>query len=279
MGRGFSTFYRLTLMAMSLAALALSALSAASCSFLKFDHQYDGNGGGGRHLAVQQSSMKTAVDGDATPRKLPQSSAIPGENGEISPSAAVTTTTVVPTIVFYPSPSNSTTASAPSPTAVSPSTASHHASSKPSHKSSGQGGSANTTTSGGQGATTSTSSSSSNVGKLDETSAAAVQVTGEAGLFCDGEASFLVSNLWGGGIKKFEDEIANESNSDQSEELAKNAVVAALAIGSFCCLIILVECILGLRVWCDKLLVGLLAFMACVSQGVTFLFFDSDRYW
>ena len=105
-------------------------------------------------------------------------------------------------------------------------------------------------------------------------------MTGEAGLFCDGQSSTFISSLWGeSSVSDFEDKIAKESNDDQSEELARNAVVAALVIGAFTLFVMLLECILGWRVWCDKLLVGLLAFMACVSQGITFLFFDSDRFW
>ncbi len=141
----------------------------------------------------------------------------------------------------------------------------------PTHKSSHKN---NSSTSGGQAASSSSATSSTS------TAAAAAQVTGEAGLFCDGQSSTFISSLWGeSSVSDLEDKIAKESNDDQSEELARNAVVAALVIGAFAFVVMLVECILGWRVCCDKLLVGLLAFMACVSQGITFLFFDSERYW
>ncbi len=118
---------------------------------------------------------------------------------------------------------------------------------------------------------TSTSSSSA---------VAEAQITGEAGLFCDGQTSTFFSSLWGeSSVSDFEDKIASESNNDQSEEIARNAVVAALVIASITVLVMMLECIIGWRVWCDKVLVGLLAFMACISQGITFLFFDSERYW
>jgi hypothetical protein len=270
MGRGFSTFYRITLMAMSLTALTLSALSATSCSFLKFDHQY----GGGRSLASLSADTPQSIENDDS-RKLPQSSAIPDEDG-------MSATTTLPTIAWLPDDKNGTASSASGNTthASSPSSSSssssssahspaaapssHHSTTMPTHKSSHSTGSSSSHTA------TSTSTSTT----------AAAQVTGESGLFCDGETSFFVSNLWGeSSVSDFESKIATESNDDQSEEIARNAVVAALVIGTIALFVMLLECILGWRVWCDKVLVGLLAFMACVSQGITFLFFDSERYW
>lgn len=259
-------------MAMSLTALILSALSATSCSFLKFDHQY----GGGRSLASLSADTPQSIENDDS-RKLPQSSAIPDEDG------VPATTTTVPTIAWLSddskngttssasgttthasSPSSSSSSSAHSP-AASPS--SHQSSHMPTHKSSHKNNSSG-------------SSSSSASGQTTTSTTAAAQVTGESGLFCDSETSFFVSNLWGeSSVSDFESKIATESNDDQSEEIARNAVVAALVIGTITLFVMLLECILGWRVWCDKVLVGLLAFMACVSQGITFLFFDSDRYW
>ncbi len=256
-------------MAMSLTALVLSALSATSCAFVKFDHQYDESGSGGdsgRSLVVSLfvADSQQSVGNDER-RKLPESSAIPDDNGE---SFVDTATTTIPTIAWLPGDTNGTTASIHSP-AASPST--HHSSSTmPTHK----GSHKNNSSSGGQTASSSSAASSTS------TAAAAAQVKGEAGLFCDGQLSTFTSSLWGeSSVSDFEDKIATESNDDQSEELARNAVLAALVIGAFTFFVALVECILGWRVWCDKLLVGLLAFMACVSQGVTFLFFDSERYW
>lgn len=104
------------------------------------------------------------------------------------------------------------------------------------------------------------------------------QVSGDAGLFCDGQKSFSVTNLWGGTIAEFEEEIAEESDKNQSEELARNAVIAAAVFGSFAAVIVLIESVIGWRMWCERWIVGIVSAMACVSQGITFLFFNSERY-
>ena len=261
---------------MSLTALILSALSATSCAFLKFDHQYgenssSGSGGGGGG------------------RKLPQSSAIPDANDEFTETL---TTTTLPTIAWLPpdgsnnktttsesgtsthasSPSSSLSTSANSP-AAAPS-AHHSSSTMPTHKSSHKNNNNSTSSS------SSSSSSATSMTSTSSSSVAEAQITGEAGLFCDGQTSTFFSSLWGeSSVSEFEDKIVSESNNDQSEEIARNAVVAALVIASITVLVMMLECIIGWRVWCDKVLVGLLAFMACISQGITFLFFDSERYW
>jgi len=109
-------------------------------------------------------------------------------------------------------------------------------------------------------------------------SEAVATASGDAGLYCDGQKSFSVTNLWKGSIKDLEEEIANESDKNQSEELSRNAVLAATIFGSIIAFVLVMESIIGWRVWCEKWIVGLVAIMACISQGVTFLFFNSERY-
>ena len=80
-------------------------------------------------------------------------------------------------------------------------------------------------------------------------------------------------------LEELENEIAIESDMNQSEELARNAAIVALIFGLLAAIILLLESVLGWTICCEKVIVGLLALMACISQGVTFLYFNSERYW
>ena len=108
-------------------------------------------------------------------------------------------------------------------------------------------------------------------------SKAVATASGDAGLYCNGEQSF--SNLWGGSIKELEEDLADMSDSNQSEELARSVVVMASVFGLVEVFILIVESVIGWRVCCERWIVGLVAVCACVSQGVTFLFFNRERYW
>lgn len=115
-------------------------------------------------------------------------------------------------------------------------------------------------------------------------SKAAIQMSGTSGLFCESEKDFQFSSLWGGGkdmnkLEELENEIAIESDMNQSEELARNAAIVALIFGLLAAIILLLESVLGWTICCEKVIVGSLALMACISQGVTFLYFNSERYW
>ena len=110
-------------------------------------------------------------------------------------------------------------------------------------------------------------------------SEAVATASGDAGLYCNGEQSFSITNLWGGSIKELEEDLADMSDSNVSEELARSAVVTASVFGLVAVFILIMESLIGWRVCCERWIVGLVAMCACVSQGVTFLFFNSERYW
>ncbi|KAL7546887.1 hypothetical protein ACHAWF_010211 [Thalassiosira exigua] len=121
----------------------------------------------------------------------------------------------------------------------------------------------------------STAGTSSDVAASSEVVATA---SGEAGLFCSGEQQFSVTNLWGGSIQELENEINMESDANQSEEIARNALLAAAVIGSVVTFILVAESVIGWRMCLERWFVGLISAAACLSQGLTFLFFNSERY-
>jgi len=121
------------------------------------------------------------------------------------------------------------------------------------------------------------SSSSSTASAMDEEAVA--QVSGDAGLFCDGERSFSISNLWKGSLSDLENTIAIESDMNSSEEIARNAVIMATIFGTMVSFILVIESIVGWTICCEKWIIGLIALCACICQGITFLFFNSERYW
>ena len=106
----------------------------------------------------------------------------------------------------------------------------------------------------------------------------AATASGDAGLFCEGERSFSVTNLWGD-VKDLEANISSESANNESEDLARNAALAAAMFGTIVLFLVLMEMVLGFRICFDRWILGLISLMACISQGMTFLFFNSERYW
>merc|ERR1712176_827441 len=102
-------------------------------------------------------------------------------------------------------------------------------------------------------------------------------VTGEAGLFCDANFDFK-QEIWSGSVEKLEDMITRESGNNQSEELARNAVIASAVFGTIITFIVILECFLGWRVCLERCIIGLIAMCATISQGVTLLFFNSQQY-
>jgi hypothetical protein len=104
-------------------------------------------------------------------------------------------------------------------------------------------------------------------------------VKGDAGLFCDTDPSFSYTSLWNGGsVKAFEAEIASGSDNNKSEEAARNGALAATIVGAFMATILTIECLLGKQMCLEKWFIGIMAIIACVSQGITFAFFNSQRY-
>lgn len=140
------------------------------------------------------------------------------------------------------------------------------------------GGSSTPQISGGGGSSTYGSSAYGSTSTANASGASAI-VKGDAGLFCDTDPSFTYTSLWNGGsVKAFEAEIASESDNNKSEEVARNAVLAATIVGAFMATILTIECLLGWKMCLEKWFIGFLAMVACVSQGVTFAFFNSQRY-
>ena len=102
--------------------------------------------------------------------------------------------------------------------------------------------------------------------------------SGTAGLYCDGEATLSITNLFKGSLSDLEAKIKEESENNPSEELSRNAVLAAIVFGSVVTFILFAESLIGWSMCCERWIVGIIAMMACISQGVTFLFFNSEQY-
>lgn len=369
MGRCFSTVYRFFLAAFSISALVLSILSATSCQFVKFDHQYKSDSrwlfeskfGTGRSLqddedpevagledgapddqgaptaggaivdpadevadpadvplddedlmeadlAGEQSmtglgmtnGMDTGsnpaagqddptadvpVDGPPDDEDLGEGAdvvedvgvdfSVPLDSGneeatEQAPSAAPEPATEVETPVFGGADDTTPAAAPESPSSggAGDEDDEDDADSKPS-SSSGSG------TTGGNGSAP--YGSSQTAPNKDEPVA---QLSGDAGLFCEGEFNLDVVNkyVWGKSVAQLEEEIDERSDLNQSEEIARNAVLAASVLGSVAAFVIVMECLIGWRIWCEKIIIGLVSLAACISQGITFLFFNSQRY-
>lgn len=295
MGRIFATVYRVVLVGLSLSALVLSIMSATSCAFVEFNHQYKDDR---RHLPSLDSSS-IVVGGDRS-RKLPPSSAMPDAdsapattgydeqpyttstafNGTTTTTYANGTSTIADpdgtATTFHPNGTATTTH--PDGTAMTThangtaTTAHANGTTTTSHA-----GAAPSSTTAAQGS--SSSAVSSTTGGTASTASVGATAIGEAGLFCDGSKSLSVTALWGGTFQDVEDKIANASDRNQSEELARNAAIVSAIFGSLILSILAVGSIIGWRCICEGYIVGLASLMACVSQGVTFLFFNSERYW
>eukprot|EP00584_Thalassiosira_punctigera_P002578 CAMPEP_0172547498 /NCGR_PEP_ID=MMETSP1067-20121228/17016_1 /TAXON_ID=265564 ORGANISM="Thalassiosira punctigera, Strain Tpunct2005C2" /NCGR_SAMPLE_ID=MMETSP1067 /ASSEMBLY_ACC=CAM_ASM_000444 /LENGTH=404 /DNA_ID=CAMNT_0013334591 /DNA_START=240 /DNA_END=1452 /DNA_ORIENTATION=+ len=122
------------------------------------------------------------------------------------------------------------------------------------------------------------SAASEKTSALSGASQAAASASGDAGLYCDGEQSFLVTNLWGQSVQELAEELGTMSDQNESEELARGAAVAACTFGLVAAFVLILTTLIGWRMCCERWIIALAALCACVSQGVTFLFFNSERY-
>lgn len=353
MGRVFATIYRIVLVGVSLAALILSIMSATSCAFIKYDHQYKDDNDGGRFLFSFSSSLSSYSYDVTHQRWLPQSTAMPENDDAPTDDAPLTTTTTddattddggatTDDITHFNGTKTTTTKHSngtstvahlhPNGTKV---TTHSDGTIVTAHPTSTTGGTKSqiTHTTGGttsvvkhtNGTTTAimkhpngttvthhpdgtsttivanddsiipvvndddtTSPSTSTTPALGSTSSssssvvitgAAAATTGDAGLFCNGIQSFTITSLWNGSYQELEDKIANDSDRDQSEVLARNAAIMSSLFGIVIIVILSIGGSIGWRCICERWVVGLVALMACVSQGITFLFFNSERYW
>jgi len=304
MGRTFTTVYHFLLVSISISALVLSILSATSCQFLTFDHQYKGTGrflygleitrslqtgaaaagadaatedalvsGAASSTAEDLAAKMTTAEKDAlmaaeqeAQEALAAKTAAAG--GAAEETAAVTET--VATAAAIPVAEVTATATVITPTVTAPAPAP-----KPYPKSPTAPTSFNLTPA----SPTAMKEAAGYVDAYtDNKSVVVATASGDAGLYCDGEKKFSVTNLWKGTIQDLEQEIVSESDKNQSEELARNAVLAATVFASVITFIVVMEGLFGWRVWFERWILGLAAIMACISQGITFLFFNSQRY-
>jgi hypothetical protein len=113
---------------------------------------------------------------------------------------------------------------------------------------------------------------------LNKTDIPAVAMSGSAGLFCSAN-DVSIYDIWKGTFLDSEIAIDNESDHDESEDIARNGAVVSITFGALVTFILVIETIFGWKMCCEKWIVTMLAVCACVSQGVTFLFFNSERYW
>mmetsp|Transcript_6870 Transcript_6870/g.10675 ORF Transcript_6870/g.10675 Transcript_6870/m.10675 type:complete len:475 (-) Transcript_6870:59-1483(-) len=373
MGRKFATFYRFILMATSVSAVVLSIISATSCAFVTFDHQYKSSAtaAGGRRILTQlKEHVMVNLRGRRSRRvQAPFGGDDVDENGDpigfdfesmpgIQLTEESTTTTTAPTdeilpsgelmngdlpttdeeqdqtnaaniaelnggeptadfdangfpIVNDPEDLDPTTETA-AETVTAPSDSTAAVWTVPTNGPNGVGGdpmagavaagqdedtgdvdfgpgskgdsmageySGESSTPQISGGGDTYGSSAYGSGSTASASGASAIVKGDAGLYCDTDPSFTYTSLWNGGsIKAFEAEIASESDNNKSEEIARNAVLIATIVGAFMATILTIEFLLGWKMCLEKWFIGLLALVACVSQGATFAFFNSQRY-
>lgn len=314
MGRCFSTVYRIILVVISASALVFGIMSATSCAFVKFDHQYKGDRYLLDHNRALQGDTDPVPDGaDGSPESGgTQTAETPETTAETTPEATTAasveapaaTVTEATTAASVEAPAANATIEAnvtetttaatsvettpeatPAANLSPPSPADVPATSAPSPAGTPKANTPSGGSPGGQGSsdpekedTNPFGSGNDSTGAADADSGAVASATGDAGLFCEGEKDLSITNLWGGTMQDLEDKIDEESDANSSEELARNAVLAATAFGSIVVFILLLESVIGWRVCCEKWIVGLIAMVACISQGITFLFFNSERY-
>jgi cobalamin biosynthesis Mg chelatase CobN len=118
----------------------------------------------------------------------------------------------------------------------------------------------------------------SNAYGLNKSDIPSVAMSGSAGLFCAAN-DVSIYDIWKGTFLDSELALDEESDHDESEDIARNGAVVSITFGVLVAFIFVVETIFGFRMCLEKWIVSLLAICACVSQGVTFLFFNSERYW
>lgn len=327
MGRVFATCYRVVLVGVSLAALVLSIMSATSCAFIKYDHQYKDDG---RFLFSFSSTR------DADRRGLPQSTAMSTSDTYDAPmddtatvDAATDDATTDDTTHFngtkttttkhsngtatvahlHPNgtkvtthPNGTTVTSHPATTGTQVTHANGATTTVVQHPNGTTVAvlthpNGTTVTKHPDGTTTTThgnANSDAPATDVDDnddivtnavlgsssavTAGAAAATSGGAGLFCEGAKSISITSLWGGTFQDLENKIADESDRNQSEELARNAAIVSTMFGAVVVFVLLVGSSIGWRCFCESWIVGLVAMMACASQGITFLFFNSERY-
>lgn len=349
MGRLFSTIYRSLFLAFSVSALVFSVLSATSCAFVKFDHQYQAQGrrleeeprrrslaeddaagvaaGGDAAAAAPADTAPTvfapdrvaALGGmagfgdDAAPADTAPTMFAPGRTDGLDGMAgyegdadagASASSSDTPATVFAPgrmdgmggmsgfedNTGDSAGEAAPAAPAYYESTSSDTDTNTAGtvfapDRMDGMGDMAGFEDNKGDSALNSDDTAAIGaavdqdvVAVNSAVAAAAATASGDAGLYCDGDQIFSVTNLWGKSVEELAEELADASDRNQSEELARVAVVMASLFGALAAFVAMFTSLTGFRVCCERWILGLVALFACALQGLTFLFFNSERY-
>lgn len=324
MGRVFATIYRVVLTSAAVAALILSILSATSCSFLDYDHQYkstrylqDGAVAGEPEIAETFGGTPTSRPANViggtpfVPTVYLEELKNEVKNGEDTILATITetTSTVLPedtadvpgldeamnlgTLPTSGIDLSSNEVDQAEPVVINTSSGlGDMVGSNVTGMNDEVGGTQDNDAFGYTGNDDLNSNSSlsgfdfTNTGTADNqalntgkaTTEPDLIVHGSAGLFCEADDE-SITNIWKGSLKDSEAGINEESVNDQSEELARNGVIVATSFGVLMALILILELIFGWKIWCERWIVSLLAVAACMAQGITFLLFNSERYW
>lgn len=287
MSRGFSTVYRVIIVLFSVTALTFSIMSATSCAFVKFDHQYSGRylQGDVGEIAGNTDGMGAAtVEVDGTDAVSPEiAEELEGlvdagmspnnelaeelvELNEAAAAAQAQEATVIQTVDGPAVPAGEeidpilglTHKPSPPPVQMAPRPAPNYP----------------TITVPSVGTVT-----AADLAKQAAAGQATATASGDAGLFCDGEHNLSVTNLWSGGsIVDLEAKLSDESSGNTSEMVSKNAALVAVIFGTVGTFILFMESLVGWRMCLERWIVGFIALSACVSQGITFMFFNSERY-
>ncbi|KAL7475494.1 hypothetical protein ACHAW6_001405 [Cyclotella cf. meneghiniana] len=306
MGRVFSTVYRILLMGVSLSAMVLSIITATSCSFLDFVHPYTADG---RSLTTEMVDRRKTINrhaGDVVDQRILQN------NTESEESHIIQESSPTPSIIGLVSTdylaqladSQASNMSFVNSARKNISESFRNDSISVANSSNSNGLSSNTT----DFSTTAQGGTVGNTSEMDEINSTDSQVVledfagntamppnlndenatnlnavaptvmkGSTGLFCAPNDDSIY-NVWKQTFISSGNTINEETARDESEDLARNGAVVSATFGALVALILVVECMLGWKICCEKWIVSLLALSSSVSQGMTFLFFNSDKY-
>lgn len=294
-------------MAVSLSAMVLSIITATSCSFLDFVHPYTADGRSLTTEMVDRSKTIIRHAGDVVDQRILQN------NTESEGSHIIQETSPTPSIIGLVSTdylaqladSQARNMSFDNSARKNISESFRNDSISVTYSSNSNGLSANTTdfSTTAQGGTVGNTSEMDEINSTDSqvvledfagntamppnlndenaTNVNAVAPTvmkGSTGLFCAPNDDSIY-NVWKQTFISSGNTINEETAHDESEDLARNGAVVSATFGALVALILVVECMFGWKICCEKWIVSLLALSSSVSQGMTFLFFNSDKYW
>eukprot|EP00804_Cyclotella_cryptica_P008003 CCRYP_016019-RA/>CCRYP_016019-RA protein AED:0.27 eAED:0.27 QI:310/1/1/1/0.5/0.33/3/356/402 len=287
MGRVFSTVYRVFLMGVSVAAVALSIIAATSCSFLDFVHPYTADG---RSLTIEMVGSNKIImsyAGDVFDVRILQNNTESEGPDVIQETTATPSTVGLVPIDSLAQPADSLASNMSSAISSRKNISESLGNESVYISNSSTTGKtvvvAETNTTGSQAVVedvagnTSMLTNSSDENATNLNTVWPVSIKGSAGLFCAPNDD-AIYNVWKKTFIGSVNTINDDGARDESEDLARSGAVVSATLGALVALIFIVECILGLKICCEKWIVSLLAVSACISQGLTFLLFNSERY-